>query len=165
MMREIVTRYFSRLAEEGKDYPDLVLIDGGKGQLAAARAALASLNITDQAIIGLAKRLEEIILPSNLGLTIPRSSPSLHLLQRARDEAHRFAVAYQRRKREKRTLRSELDDIPGIGPARRKSLLSALGSVDGVRRASLSDLEAVPGIDKKTALRIHDYFHGTPSTA
>lgn len=159
MMREVVTRYFSRLAEEGKDFPDLVLIDGGKGQLTAARAALESLNITDQPIIGLAKRLEEVILPDKRGLTIPRSSPSLHLLQRARDEAHRFAVTYQRNKRKKRTLHSELDNIRGIGPARRKALLTTLGSVDGVRRASLEKLESVVGVDKTTARRVYEYFH------
>jgi excinuclease ABC subunit C len=159
MMREVVTRYFSRLAEEGRDFPDLVLVDGGKGQLAAAQAALASLNITEQSIIGLAKRLEEVILPSNAGLTIPRSSPSLQLLQRARDEAHRFAVTYQRAKRKKRTLRSELDEIKGVGPARRRALLGALGSVDGVRQAPLPELEAIEGVDKKTARRVFDYFH------
>lgn len=159
MMREVVTRYFGRLAEEGRDFPDLVLIDGGKGQLTAAQAALNSLNITDQPLIGLAKRLEEVILPSNRGLSIPRSSPSLHLLQRARDEAHRFAVTYQRQKRKKRTLRSELDDIQGVGPARRQALLTALGSVDRVREASLEKLAAITGIDKATAYRVFEYFH------
>ncbi len=160
MMQEIVTRYFARLTEEGKDYPDLVLVDGGKGQLSAALAALASLNITDQPIIGLAKRLEEIVLPGEgAALSIPRSSPSLHLLQRARDEAHRFAITFQRAKRKKRTLKSDLDNIPGVGPVRRKALLSALGSVEGVKKSSLAELEAVDGVDKKTARRIYDYYH------
>ncbi|MFC1476073.1 excinuclease ABC subunit UvrC [Candidatus Zixiibacteriota bacterium] len=159
MMGEVVTRYFSRLAEEGKDFPDLVLIDGGRGQLTAARTALESLNITDQPIIGLAKRLEEVILPGRQGLTIPRSSPSLHLLQRARDEAHRFAVTYQRQKRKKRTLRSELDNIRGVGPARRKALLTALDSVEGIRGASLDKLQSVAGIDQTTARRVYEYFH------
>ena len=160
MMREVVTRHFALLAEEGKDFPDLVLIDGGRGQLSAALSALESLNITDQPIIGLAKRLEEVILPQDVpGLTIPRSSSSLRLLQRVRDEAHRFAVTYQRMKRKKRTLRSELDNIPGVGPVRRRTLLLALGSVDGVRRASAEQLERITGIDKATARRVFAYFH------
>jgi len=159
MMREVVTRHFTRLAEEGKDFPDLVLIDGGKGQLSAALSALESLNISDQPVIGLAKRLEEVIFPDHRGLSIPRSSPTLQLLQRARDEAHRFAVTYQRMKRKKRTLRSELDNIPGVGPVRRQALLSALGSVDGIRRASLEHLQQIKGVDKATARRVHDYFH------
>ena len=160
MMREVVTRYFARLAEEAGDFPSLVLIDGGKGQLSAALSALESLNITDQAIIGLAKRLEEVILPAGSGaLTIPRSSSSLRLLQRVRDEAHRFAVTYQRTKRKARTLRSELDEIPGVGPVRRRILLSALGSVEEIRQASLEQVENVAGIDKRTARRVYEHFH------
>jgi len=165
MMREIITRYFSRLTEEGKDFPELMLIDGGKGQLSAAISALESLNITDQPIIGLAKRLEEVILPDQKqSLTIPRSSPALRFLQRMRDEAHRFAVTYQRTRRKKRTLRSELDSIPGVGPSRRQALLGALGSVDRIRAASLADLENVTGVDKKTAANVYRYFHVASDT-
>ncbi len=159
MMREVVTRYFSRLNEEGKSLPDLVLIDGGKGQLSAALSALESVNITDQPIVGLAKRLEEVIFPDRRGLTIPRSSPSLRLLQRIRDEAHRFAVTYQRKKRTKRTIQSELDKIPGVGPARRQALLAAFGSVDKIRSAGKDELAAAIGVDKRTALSVYSYFH------
>jgi len=168
MIGELVTRYFSNLIEEGKEYPDLVLIDGGAGQLSAACRALDALNVTDQSIIGLAKRLEEVVLPgdgtgSGPTLSIPKSSPSLRLLQRVRDEAHRFAVTFQRDRRKKRVIQSELDGIPGIGPARRQALLTAFQSVTRIKHASVEDLRKLGGLDKRTAKRVHDTFHGEVS--
>jgi excinuclease ABC subunit C len=128
MMREVVGRYFHRLREESKDGPDLVVVDGGKGQLSSARAELESLGFADQAIIGLAKRLEEVFVPEQSdAITIPRSSPALLLLKRIRDEAHRFAITYNRKVRSKRTITSALDGIPGIAG-------QADGALEQVRR-------------------------------
>ena len=170
MIGELVTRYFSHLIEEGKEFPDLALIDGGAGQLSAACHALDALNVTDQNIIGLAKRLEEVVLPgdgtgSGPTLSIPKSSPSLRLLQRVRDEAHRFAVTFQRERRKKRVIKSELDDIPGIGPVRRQTLLTAFNSVARIKKASVTDLRTLGGLDKKTAQRVYDAFHAAPRSA
>src|SRR6185503_18697202 len=128
-MREVVGRRYRRLLEEGKELPDLVLIDGGKGQLGAAMEALAELGIGHQPVASLAKREEAIFLPGREEpVVLPRSSPVLQLVQRVRDEAHRFAVGFHRKTRAQRTLRSELDDIPGVGPAKRRKLLSRFGS-------------------------------------
>jgi excinuclease ABC subunit C len=154
-MREIVERYFRRRIDEAKRMPDLVVIDGGKGQLTAAQAALESLQLGELAIISLAKREEEIFVPGRAdSLRLPRRSNALRLLQQARDEAHRFAITYQRLRRAKRTVTSELLQIPGIGAARRRQLLQAFGSLEGVRSASPDAIAALPGFSPKTAQRI-----------
>jgi excinuclease ABC subunit C len=154
-MREVVTRYFQRRIEERKPLPDLVVIDGGKGQLAAARAALDELGLHALPTISLAKRDEEVFLIGRgESLRLPRRSPALRLLQQARDEAHRFAVTYNRKRRAMRTVTSELLRIPGVGPSKRSALLRAFGSVQGVRDASVEQIAALPGFSPKVAQRI-----------
>ena len=155
MMQQVVTRRFKRLMEENKPFPDLLLVDGGKGQLSSAVAALRALGIADQPVVGLAKRLEEVFLPglSNVQ-NIPKTSSSLKLLQMLRDESHRFAIAHHRKLRQKRTLTSELDDIPGVGPSRRKALLKHFGSVKRVREATVEDVAQVKGVSLKLATAI-----------
>jgi excinuclease ABC subunit C len=158
-MNEVVGRRYRRLLEEGKELPDLVLIDGGKGQLGAAVEALDELGLGDQPVASLAKREELIFVRGrSQPIALPRASPVLQLVQRVRDEAHRFAVGFHRQRRSKRTLHSELDDIPGIGPAKRRKLLSAFGSLRGVRGASEADLATVVG--SAMATRIRGHFDG-----
>lgn len=160
MMREVVGRYFYRLKQEKKEPPDLLVVDGGKGQLNSVLKELASLGFTHQQILGLAKRLEEVYLPGNPEpLTIPKSSPGLALLKRLRDEAHRFAVEYNRHVRSRRTIKSALDALEGIGPKRRDLLLKQFGSVKGIKDASLTDLLAVKGLPKGLAEKIHRTYH------
>jgi excinuclease ABC subunit C len=156
-MREVVGRRYKRLLEEGKELPDLILIDGGKGQLGAAAAALDELGLGDQPLASLAKR-EELIFTRGREepIALPRHSPVLQLVQRVRDEAHRFAIGYHRKTRSARTLRSELDDIPGVGPTKRRALLSRFGSVRGVRGASEAELATIVG--KTTAARVAGHF-------
>jgi excinuclease ABC subunit C len=156
-MREVVGRRYRRLSEEGKEFPDLVLIDGGKGQLAAALEALGELGLGDQPVASLAKKEELIFLPGREApVVLPRTSPLLQLVQRVRDEAHRFAVGYHRKVRSKRTFRSELDDVPGVGPIKRRKLLSRFGSLRGVRGASLAEL--VSAVGAATAARIRSWL-------
>jgi excinuclease ABC subunit C len=165
-MREIVSRYFRRRIDEGKRLPDLVVIDGGKGQLSAAQEALASLQLSELAIISLAKREEEIFVPGRPeSLRLPRRSNALRMLQQARDEAHRFAVTYQRLRRAKRTVTSELLAIPGVGASRRRQLLQAFGSLAGVKSAAPEAIAALPGFSLKTARRILDTLHGRADAA
>ncbi len=160
-MREVVTRYFQRRLEERKPMPDLVVIDGGKGQLAAARAALDELGLHVMPAISLAKRDEEVFLVGKSEpLRLARRSPALRLLQQARDEAHRFAVTYNRKRRAMRTVTSELLRIPGVGPSKRSTLLRAFGSVQGVRDASLEQIAALPGFSPKAAQKILDALQG-----
>jgi excinuclease ABC subunit C len=164
-MSEVVTRYFRRRLDEGKSLPDLVVIDGGKGQLSAAHAALDALNLGTLALISLAKREEEIFVvgrPESLRLA--RRSPALRVLQQARDEAHRFAITFQRKRRAMRTVTSELLRIPGVGERRRRQLLQAFGSLEGVRAASLEAIAALPGFSLKSAAKIQASLLG-PSTA
>lgn len=152
MMREIVGRYFHRLKEEKQLPPDLVVIDGGKGQLSAAHTELKSLGFDTQPIIGLAKRLEEVFVPGQQdSLTISKSSPGLILLKRVRDEAHRFAITFNRKVRSKRTITSALDKIPGVGPAKRDLLLKTFGSVERIRQADLEQIISVKGMTKTIA--------------
>ena len=137
-MREVIERRYRRLVEEQGTPPDLIMVDGGKGQLSSAVEVLRACGLGDLPIIGLAKRLEEVFLPGNSEPElIAKSSTGLRLLQQVRDEAHRFAITYHRSLREKRTLRTELDLIAGIGDKRAKELLEAFGSVQGVRFATL----------------------------
>jgi excinuclease ABC subunit C len=160
-MREVVGRRYRRLLEEGKELPDLVLVDGGKGQLGAAAAALDELGLGDQPVASLAKREELIFVRGREEpIALPRSSPVRQLVQRVRDEAHRFAVGFHRQARSSRTLRSDLDDVPGVGPGKRRKLLSVFGSVRGVRGATEGELAAVVG--KATAARVRAHFDGKP---
>lgn len=154
-IREVVTRYVQRRVSEARPIPDLMVIDGGKGQLAAAQTALADLGVTGIQLASLAKREEEVFLPGRAdSIRLSRRSPSLRLLQRARDEAHRFALAYSRNRRTARTVTSELLTVPGVGPARRRALLTHFGSLAGVRLASADEIAAVPGFSKVLAERI-----------
>jgi excinuclease ABC subunit C len=186
MMAEVLRRRFSRVAklrsetgalslaavgadeapEEGERsrdagwaVPDLVIVDGGKGQLSAAVAALEELEIRDVPLAGLAKRFEELYLPGTPApVVLPRRSPALYLVQRIRDEAHRFAITYHRDLRGKRALRSELDDIAGIGPGRKKALLKRFGSVRRIREASVQEVAATPGISRDLAERLKSHL-------
>lgn len=152
MMREVIGRYFFRVREEKTQPPDLVVVDGGKGQLSAALAELSYLGFEGQPVIALAKRLEEVFLPGlSDSIVISRTSPALILLKQVRDEAHRFAITYGRKVRSRRTIKSELDGIPGIGPARRGRLLREFGSVDRIRRLTIEELSQVKGISAKLA--------------
>jgi excinuclease ABC subunit C len=158
-MAEVVGRWFKRRMDEGKPLPDLVLIDGGKGQLAAAREALDTVGVADVAIAALAKREEELYFPDRPEpVRLDRRDRALHVLQRIRNEAHRFAVRYNRKLRTRRTLRSDIGDIPGIGPARQKALLSRFGSVKGVRAASEEEIARVPGFSRVLASRVLTYL-------
>jgi excinuclease ABC subunit C len=145
-MAEVITRRYRRLRDEGHAFPDLVLIDGGLGQLHAAEAALRALGLDQLERASLAKKEELVFRPGSAEpLRIPRTSPVLQLLQRIRDEAHRFAITYHRNLRAKRTLQTELTQIPGIGPVTARKLLQGFGSVQAVREASPADLEAAAG--------------------
>jgi excinuclease ABC subunit C len=151
-MREVVERYFSRRIEDKKELPDLLLVDGGKGQLSSAKLVLDNLKLSDQAVAGLAKRLEEIFLPGfSDPQNIPKTSSTIHLLQRIRDEAHRFAVTYQRKLRTKRTVRSALQNIEGIGPEKTKTLIKHFGSVEKIKNAEIEEIAEVKGIGTKLA--------------
>ncbi len=162
-IREVVRRYYSRLIGEQKVKPDLLIIDGGKGQLSAALQVLTELNV-DTNVIGLAKRLEEIVLPyKKETLLIPKSSSSLRLLQTIRNEAHRFAIEYHRKLRGKRTVATELEKIEGVGPTKAKKLLKHFKSVKQVKAASVERICEIPGVGKKDAERIQAYFKARKS--
>ena len=156
-VQEVVSRYVGRRIAEAKALPDLMVIDGGKGQLGAALDALRALGQEQLPVASLAKREEEVYLPGQAEpLKLSRRSPSLKLLQRARDEAHRFAVSYSRKRRSRRTITSELLTIPGIGPSRRRALLERFGSLAGVRTATPAEIAALPGFSTRLAERILD---------
>jgi excinuclease ABC subunit C len=172
MMREMLSRRFARLLSEdadgedrGADWPDLLLIDGGKGQVAAAAHVLDDLGVEDVAILGIAKGPDrnagrEILhMPGGGELMLPPNDPLLFFLQRLRDEAHRFAIGAHRQRRAKALTSSSLDDVPGIGPARKKALLMHFGTARAVKGASLEDLLRAPGISRTTAEAIWHYFH------
>jgi len=145
-MREVVGRHFRRLREEGGEPPDLVLIDGGKGQLGMALDAIRKEGFPDQAVLGLAKRIEEVFLPGRSdAILLPAHSPALKMLQHIRDEAHRFAITFQRSQRTPTVASSWLDTIQGIGPAKRGLLLQQFGSVARIRQATEDDLVKVVG--------------------
>jgi excinuclease ABC subunit C len=159
-IHEVVTRYLTRRRDEGDPMPDLMVIDGGKGQLNAAVEAARALELERIPIVSLAKREEEVFLPGRGdSLRLSRRSPSLRLLQRARDEAHRFGLAYNRKRRTRRTITSELLDIPGVGPTRRRRLLERFGSLAGVRSATAGELAAVPGLSSALAERILEHLN------
>ena len=154
-MNEVVSRRYRRLLSEDRDLPDLVIVDGGKGQLSAAAAALSALELDDLPLISLAKREELIYKRGDAEpIRLDRSHPALQLVQRLRDEAHRFAVSFHRQQRRERTLGSALDAVPGVGPARRRLLLREFGSVDGVKAASTDRLVEVVGERVARSIRL-----------
>ena len=155
-MREVIERRYSRLKEENQILPDLIMVDGGKGQLSSAVEILDKLGFKDYNIIGLAKRLEEVFFPNHSDPElIPKTSSGLKLLQQVRDEAHRFAITFHRVRRSKRTIKSELTDIKGIGPESAKNLLNKFGSVDAIKNTSKKDLENFIGKKKADLLLNH----------
>jgi excinuclease ABC subunit C len=182
MMREMLQRRFARLVKEeprgpdgngqgGDDgfptWPDLVLIDGGKGQLEAARQALAEVGVSedDVALIGIAKGRdrdagrETFFKPDQPPFKMPPRDPALYFVQRLRDEAHRFAIGAHRAKRKRELVKNPLDEIPGIGPTRKRALLHHFGTVKAIQRAALEDLMKAPGVNAATARAVHDFFH------
>jgi excinuclease ABC subunit C len=170
MMREVLRRRFARLvkeeeAGENPPRPDLVLIDGGAGQLAAATEAMADLGVDDIVVVGVAKGpdrdagLERFFIPGKEPFMLEPKSPVLYYLQRLRDEAHRFAIGAHRTRRTMEMKRNPLDEIEGVGPGRKRALLHAFGSARGVARASPADLIKVEGVSAQLAQRIHDYFN------
>ena len=159
-IHEVITRYLSRRRDEGLPLPDLIVIDGGKGQLNAALDAMAQVGVDPIPMVSLAKRDEEVFLPGRSeSVRLSRRSPSLRLLQRARDEAHRFGLAYNRQRRTTRTITSELLNIPGVGPNRRRQLLERFGSLAGVKSASVAELATVPGFSTRLAERILSHLN------
>jgi excinuclease ABC subunit C len=142
--------------------PQLVVVDGGPPQVAAAAKAMRKLGVTDVGLCGLAKRLEEVWLPDRPEpVILPRTSEALYLLQRVRDEAHRFAITYHRQKRSRTMIQSALDDVPGLGELRRKALLRAFGSVKRLRAATVEEIASVPGVGRRTAAAVHAALAGT----
>ena len=159
-LREVLGRRFGRALEQGTALPDLVLIDGGRGQLNVGLSVLQELGLDWIPVAALAKQQEEVYVGDSLQpLALDPTSPALHTLQRIRDEAHRFAVTYHKKLRTRRTIQSVLDAIPGVGPTIRTSLLKTLGSARRVREASVAELAAVPKVTPKLAQRIHEHFH------
>lgn len=162
-IKEAVFRRFKRaLVKDAKfeELPDLLLIDGGKGQLRYAREALRELNLEHIPTIALAEEFEYIFIEGRDNpIILPRDSEAFYLVQRIRDEAHRFAISYHRNWRTKRNLTSVLDDIPGIGKTRRLSLFKSFGSIDAIKRASIDELTSVPGMNSKVAEAVYNYFH------
>jgi excinuclease ABC subunit C len=158
-MAEAVSRRYARLRAEGGQLPDLVMVDGGKGQLMAALKALWQLDIRDLPVIGLAKQMEEIYAPDqSLPVQLPRNSPALHLIQRLRDEAHRFANAYHQKLRKRRIKESVLDEVPGLGEKRKLALLQRFGSIQRLRQASVEEIGSVSGIGLKMAATLKEFF-------
>jgi excinuclease ABC subunit C len=165
-MKEVVGRYFQRRVEEERALPELVLIDGGKGQLNAAAEALAERGLQSLPIVSLAKREEEVfLLGKSEPLRLSRRSPALRLLQQARDEAHRFAITFQRKRRAVRTITSELLRIPGIGDNKRRQLLTTFGSVQAIREAPPEKIAELPGFSLKTAQRILESLRASDALA
>jgi len=161
-MQEVVRRYFERRIKDEKPLPDLIVVDGGKGQLSAAHAALVEVGLTDRPLISLAKREEEVFIwGREEPLKLSRRSPGLRLLQQARDEAHRFAVTYNRKRRTMRTVTSELLKVPGIGPVKRRRLLQEFGSVQGVREAGEDAIAKVPGFNAERARKLLESLAAT----
>ena len=169
MMREVLERRFGRAlregATEGPGWPDIVLIDGGAGQLSAVAGVLADLGVDNVKLVAIAKGpdrdagREWFHTDGKAAFQLPPRDPVLYFLQRLRDEAHRFAITTHRAGRSKTLVTSELDEIHGIGPGRKRALLNHFGSARGVKRAGLVDLEAAPGISSETARRVYAHFH------
>ncbi len=172
MMREVLERRFARALDEDPDreggtWPDLLLIDGGKGQVSTVKGVLETMGVEDVPIVGVAKGpdrnagREVFHLPDGREVTLPMNHPVLFHLQRLRDEAHRFAIGAHRTRRAKALTTSTLDDVPGIGPARKKALLMHFGTARAVKAASLADLRKAPGVSEAVAQQIHDFFHAS----
>ena len=170
MMREVLSRRFARLEKEDPDrskgdWPDLMLIDGGKGQLSAVLETMEDAGVQDVPVVAISKGpdrnagREVFHLPGGREVTLPPNSPVMFHLQRLRDEAHRFAIGAHRQKRSKSMTSSPLDDVPGIGPNRKRALRMHFGTARAVRNAALDDIAKVPGISRATAQGIYDYFH------
>lgn len=170
MMREVFSRRFGRALKEDPDresntWPDLVIIDGGLGQLNAAREVMAELGLSDITLLAIAKGpdrnagRERFFMQDRPDFTLPVNDPVMYFMQRLRDEAHRFAIGSHRIRRKKETIKSELDEIAGVGPTRKKALLAHFGSVRSIKRAGINDLMNVEGISEKTAKIIYDSFH------
>jgi excinuclease ABC subunit C len=165
-MHEVVTRYFRRRLDQNDPLPDLIMIDGGKGQLSAAHDALSALGLGDRPLISLAKREEEIFIwGRSEPLRLSRRSSALRVLQQLRDEAHRFAITFNRKRRSMRTVTSELLSIPGIGPVKRRTLLRTFGSVQGVRSATEEQIAELPGFNLDTARRLKEALAATDTFA
>ncbi len=179
MMREVMTRRFSRLAREHGSreaaprdedgfgpWPDLVLVDGGAGQLSAARGIMEELGLADIPMVGVAKGpdrdagRERFFVPGRPDFMLPTRDPVLYFIQRLRDEAHRFAIGSHRARRTKQLSTGGLQEIPGVGPTRKRALLNHFGTLKAIQRAALEDLEAVPGVSAATAKAVWEYFHG-----
>nr|WP_106639131.1 excinuclease ABC subunit UvrC [Allosphingosinicella vermicomposti] len=172
MMREVLSRRFARLEKEDPErtsgeWPDLLLIDGGKGQLSAVCETMEDAGVHDIPVVAISKGpdrnagREVMHLPGGREITLPTNDPTLFYLQRIRDEAHRFAIGAHRQKRAKSLVTSPLDDVPGIGPGRKRALLMHFGTARAVKNAALEDLERAPGISSAMARSIYDYFHPT----
>ena len=171
MMREVFQRRFARAQDEDPDrdsgqWPDLVLIDGGKGQMSVVKAALEEIGVDDVPLIAIAKGphhgrdgREVFHFPDGRELTLPVNAPVLFYLQRLRDEVHRYAIGAHRNKRSKAITASPLDEVPGIGPSRKKALLMHFGTARAVRSASLEDLQKAPGVSAAVAQTVHDFYH------
>ena len=170
MMKEVLTRRFERLLKEdpdreGETWPDLLLIDGGAGQVSAVAGIMAELGVEDVPVVGVAKGIdrdagkEEFHRPGKRPFALKMNDPVLYFVQRLRDEAHRFAIGAHRAKRAKATTATPLDEVPGVGAGRKRALLAHFGSAKAVTRAGLSDLRAVPGISEAMARTIYDFFH------
>jgi len=167
MMREVFRRRFSRLMKDDQlEWPDVVLIDGGKGQLSVVKETLDELGATEKTtLVAIAKGpdrnagRETFFMPGRASFTMPPKTPALYYLQRLRDEAHRFAIGKHRAKRKKQMITSPLDGITGIGPGRKKALLAHFGSAKAIKKAAVEDLALVEGVSAKLAKQIHDYFN------
>ena len=171
MMREVLERRFARLEKEdpdrsGGEWPDLLLIDGGKGQVSAVCEVMENAGVHDVPVVGVAKGphhgregREVFHFPDGREITLPPNSPLMFFIQRLRDEAHRFAIGTHRAKRSKSLTTSSLDEVPGIGPNRKRALLMHFGTARAVKGAALEDLERAPGISQATARQIYDFFH------
>ncbi len=184
MMREVLQRRFKRLLaenprgpmsgiltaafkgdDEDQPWPDLVLIDGGQGQLKAAQETLSALGVTDVSLVAIAKGpdrdagRETFFMPGREPFKLPPRDPLLYFIERLRDEAHRFAIGSHRVRRKKDIREAGLQEIPGIGPTRKRALLRHFGTVKAIERASLPDLAQVPGINAETARKIYEFFH------
>lgn len=158
MMKELLTKRFERIDKD--EEPDLIVIDGGKGQLGMACQVLKENNLEHIPIIGLAKEFEEIYIPNtSRPIIIPKDNKALYLLQQVRDESHRFAITYHRKLRSKKITESSLDNIPGIGQNRKKYILKELGSIDKVKEASIDQLANIKSMNKKVAENIYNYYH------
>ena len=159
MMEEVVRRHYTGRLSRGQNLPDLVVIDGGRGQLSSSLLALSQLGINDRDVVGLAKakgeKFERVFLPrDSRPIPLNPASPATHLLQRVRDEAHRFAITHHRKLRGKAMVLSELDELPGIGNTRKRALLKRFDTLEGIRQASVEELTEIKGIAKKLAEEI-----------